>query len=230
LERSFGTFLLELYIISMAGGGASGDDYVVGVPYPYYVLVPVEPRRPRIRRFCVVWSAFRIFVVALLLVSSAILGYMLFPREPDVEVQKITLEAINLHVVDNKSIIPTVLLDVSLSLRLKITNSNFFGVLYEKLVIVFSYRGDDLGTMASAGGKIHSRSVAMATARLDLLGAPLLNHSAELIEDVARRKVSLQTVTEFDGAAEMFTLRPRLKVIVVSFALIFCGYQCSLQW
>jgi hypothetical protein len=198
----------------MTGASSSGDNCVYSVPYPYYVLVPASPRRARIRKSCIVWSGFQIFLVALLLISLAILGYMVFPRQPDIEVKTITLETINLHVDDEKSIIPTVNLDVSLSLRMKITNSNFFGVIYDKLVIVFSYRGDDLGTMESGGGEVPSRSVVMATARLELLGTPLLNHSLQLIEDVSNREVSLQTVTEFDGAVEMFSLRPRIKMKV----------------
>lgn len=199
-----------------AGASGSGDDYVLGypqgAPYPHYVLMPQSPRRARVRKTCIVWSAFRLFLVALLLISLATLGYMLFPRKPEVEVTKITLEKIKLHVDDKTSLIPTVHVDVSLDLRLKITNSNFFGVLYDKLVVDFSYRGDNLGNVESTGGEVPSRSMVMATAKLDLLGAPLLDHATELIEDVYNREVPLETVTEFTGAVEMFSLRPKIKV------------------
>ncbi|CAM6102049.1 unnamed protein product [Calypogeia fissa] len=201
-------------------GEASGsqDDYVMGypqsAPYPPYVLLPGSPQRTRIRKSCFVWSAFKLFLVALLVVSLATLGYMVFPRQPDIEVKRITLENISLSVNNSQSIIPSVNLDVSLSLRIKITNSNFFGVVYDNLVVVFSYRGDELGKVESSGGEVPSRSKVIANARLDLLGAPLMSHATELIEDVYNGEVPLQTVAEFSGAVEMFSLRPHINMKV----------------
>lgn len=207
----------------MTGAGGSGDDYVYGypqsIPYPHYELIPGSPRRKRIRKTCIVWSAFKLFLVALLVVSLAALGYMLFPRQPEVEVQSITLENIRVS-EDKSSFIPSFHLDVSLSLLLKITNSNFFGVVYDKLVVVFAYRGDDLGKVESTGGEVPSRSVVMATARLDLLGAPLIDHALELADDLYNRKVPMTTVTEFSGAVQMFALRPHIDMKVYCSMLI----------
>lgn len=195
---------------AMGGASGSGDGYVYA-PYPHYVLIPGSPRRARDSKSSVLWRAFKVFLLALLLV---VLGYFLFPRETQVEVKTISLQGISLHVGDKTSLIPTVYMDVSLDLRLKIINSNFFGVLYDKLVVEIFYRGDNLGSVESRGGEVPSRSMVMATAKLELLGAPLLNHAAALISDVANREVPMQTVTYFNGAVEMFSLRPKIKVKV----------------
>lgn len=198
----------------MAGSRGSNDDYAIGVPYPQYVLLPGSSRRARTRRSCAEWTTSNAFALALLLICLITVGYTLLPKEPEVEVERITFGGINLHVDDKTSLIPSVYMDVSMDLRLRITNFNFYGVLYDKLVVEFYYRGDNLGRVESRGGEVPSLSMSMATAKVELLGAPLLNHATEIIADVYSREVPLQTVTEFNGSVEMFIFRPKIKMKV----------------
>ncbi|BBN17529.1 protein MpLEA-like57 [Marchantia polymorpha subsp. ruderalis] len=191
------------------------EDYVYGIPaYPHYVLVPV-PERYRSRAPCWgVWSACRVLTAAIFLLSMVGTGFILYPKEPVMDLRRVTLEDISFHMDDGKSIIPSVTLDLSLSLLLKITNTNFFGVDYDKVVVHISYRGDELGKVQSQGGLVPARSVAMVAALLDLKGTQLMKHVSDIIVDVANNEVPIETRTVFSGVVQIMMFRPHIEVTV----------------
>ncbi|KAL2612983.1 hypothetical protein R1flu_024675 [Riccia fluitans] len=193
-------------------------EYVYGFPsYPHYVLVPAAPppRRRRSRSSCEgVFSACRVVSAAFILLVLIGGVFLAWPRKPVVDIRKVTLEDIKFHMDDKKSVIPSVTLDLSLSLILKITNLNFVGVDYDSVEVNFSYRGDELGKVQSEGGLVPARSVSLVAAVLDLKGLQLLKHVSDLIVDVASNEVPIETTTVFSGTVQILMFRPHIEANV----------------
>ncbi|KAG6556669.1 hypothetical protein Mapa_001610 [Marchantia paleacea] len=174
--------------------------------YPQYTLVGGSPRGSQSgKNFLSTCPLTRLLVIAISVITIGGAGYLIWPAEPGIDVRRIKLDGISIQYDDSdkRSVLPAIHLDVNLKLDLLITNRNFFGANYDKVVAHIKYRGDELGQVESTGGKIPARSTVSAVAALDLQGKELFQHVPELLVDVANRELPLDVVAVFFGAVEV---------------------------
>ncbi|XP_039131336.1 uncharacterized protein LOC120267724 [Dioscorea cayenensis subsp. rotundata] len=182
-----------------------------GVPAPFqspsppaYVLLPSYHRRRSLRHRCrccsflVPSSCF--FSLAFICAIIAASLFFLWPSDPEVSVTRLRLHSI--HVATK----PSISLDISIGLEVKVRNRDFFSLDYDEMVVAIGYRGRRLGLVRSEGGHIRARGVSYIDAMLRLDGIRVLNDVFYLIEDLARGSIPFDTVTEIEGQLHLFFL------------------------
>ncbi|KAI0493101.1 hypothetical protein KFK09_027377 [Dendrobium nobile] len=128
---------------------------------------------------------------ALSFLGSAI--FLLWPSDPHLHVARISIDRV--HVAFH----PSVSVSVDLHLRISIHNPDFFSLDYDALDVAIGYREQRLGSVLSAGGHVRARGVSYVDAELHLDGIEVLHDIFYLIEDLARRSIPFDTVTEIRG-------------------------------
>ncbi|CAD5167327.1 unnamed protein product [Musa acuminata subsp. malaccensis] len=170
---------------------------------PAYVLLPVYPRRRRQRCGCfsccgsLISSSSTLLSAAffLVLLSSA---FFLWPSDPVVTVTRFHLEDIRVTPP------PLAAIGISLRVDLRVRNPDFFSLDHRSIVVSIGYRGRPLGSVTANGGHIKARGVSHVHAKLKIDGIRVWNDAIYLIEDLARRSLPLDTVTEVDGRMRLF--------------------------
>ncbi|CAL9778645.1 unnamed protein product, partial [Musa acuminata subsp. burmannicoides] len=131
----------------------------------------------------------------LVLLSSA---FFLWPSDPVVTVTRFHLEDIRVTPP------PLAAIGISLRVDLRVRNPDFFSLDHRSIVVSIGYRGRPLGSVTANGGHIKARGVSHVHAKLKIDGIPVWNDAIHLIEDLARRSLPLDTVTEVDGRMRLF--------------------------
>lgn len=186
-------------------------------PPPTYILLPSYPRRPRRRRCdcCAsLLSSSSLLTVAFALLSLTLALFFLYPSDPDVSLARIRLHHLRV------SALPDLKLDISLSLKVKIRNRDFFSLDYRSIVVAIGYRGKRLGFVSSDGGRIRARGVSYVDAELKLDGIRIIGDAFYLIEDIARGSIPLDTVTEVDGQLHVLFLNFPVDVSTIQLLLV----------
>ncbi|XP_074580209.1 uncharacterized protein LOC141836606 [Curcuma longa] len=157
------------------------------------LLSPLPRRRNSFRLRC--------FSVLLFALAFAALGaalFLLWPADPDLRVARLRLDGVHL------STSPSLCLNVSLSLSVKVRNPNFFSLDYDSLVAAIGYRGRQLGSVTSEGGRVGARRVSYLDAGLQLNGIRVIHDMFYLLEDYRRGSIPFETITEVQGKLRLF--------------------------
>ncbi|XP_020705471.1 uncharacterized protein LOC110116288 [Dendrobium catenatum] len=169
---------------------------------PAYLLLPVYPLQRRRRRRCCcirVLSASSFLIAGfffILLLASAIL--LLWPSNPELSVVRLRLNRFRV------TPLPAVSIQIAIGLEIKIRNPDFLAIDYSSVVSSIFYRGELLGSVTSAGGRVEARKVSYVDADLHVDGVRVLENAIYLIGDVAKGSVEIDTVTEAQGWLRLF--------------------------
>lgn len=137
-------------------------------------------------------------------VGSALL--MVWPKDPQFEVVKISLSGFKLRFVTDSPFLVAVV-DFELTLSIKVTNKNVVGIQYGDTTMNIFYKDTLLGKAQVASGKQGPRSdkVLEVPARLD--GLEVTGHVTDLMSDVANRKMALKAIVIIPGEARLGFIR-----------------------
>ncbi|KAG0465782.1 hypothetical protein HPP92_019946 [Vanilla planifolia] len=158
-----------------------------------YILLPTFPRgrRRSLLRYCRCSSSLLASATVL-----ALLGLVLFFIWPSkLEMRTVRLKFDRVRV----STQPAVAVSIDLHLRIRIRNPNFFAFHYDGLFVAVGYRGEPIGYILSAGGKVKARGASYVDVELQIDGVQVLHNVFYLIEDLIRRSIQFDTITEVKG-------------------------------
>lgn len=182
--------------------------YYLLPPDAVYDLPLYRPRR-RVLRLQTIVAPILILFSCLLLAGAA---FVLWPSQPEVELEHWELNGINFDSKEGKSIIPVVYLNISLDVVLRIKNPNFVGIYYDYLKVEICYRGSYLGDAKLRGGHILARRTELVPAVLNLEAREILENAAELLADIACGEVPLTTHIKIIGDVDLQAFRPHIDV------------------
>lgn len=171
---------------------------VDGQPVFAYLPPPLPPFRPRrrccSRRRCATSCA--CFSLVLLAVA-AVAAFFVWPRSLEMTVMDLHLGNIHFNVV--KGLIPQVFLTITLDVRLRVRNPNFFGVTYDTVTVSILFEGDEIGDLQSQGDDFQARSTSYVDATLDLNSYQIASNVLLLVAALDNGALPLQTVTVLNG-------------------------------
>eukprot|EP00246_Nothoceros_aenigmaticus_P004041 TRINITY_DN15344_c0_g1_i1.p1 TRINITY_DN15344_c0_g1~~TRINITY_DN15344_c0_g1_i1.p1 ORF type:complete len:280 (+),score=37.99 TRINITY_DN15344_c0_g1_i1:129-968(+) len=155
-------------------------------------------------------STFTMFFFAMALAG---IGFLVWPASTEVIVKQIRLNGIDVEKDPHSStLLPSLILHISLEMLLEVTNSNYFGVSYDSIRVRIFYRGDEIGHAMLERAEICAKCTALVPAVLDLKGQQIFKNVAALWVDTINRKIPFDTVTQFSGVVELFSWRPHIQV------------------
>ncbi|KAJ4957665.1 hypothetical protein NE237_024776 [Protea cynaroides] len=157
-----------------------------------YVLLPLYHRR--LSRFRSLRSQF-ICGASLVLLGVAI--FFLWPSDPEIIVVGLGLNHVKVHTI------PTVSLDISMPITVKVRNRDFFSLNYRSLVVAIEYRGKQLGYVTSQGGHLRARGSSYIDATLQLQEVEVYD-VFQLLKDLTRGRIPFETVTQVQGQLGLF--------------------------
>ncbi|KAI5082624.1 hypothetical protein GOP47_0002367 [Adiantum capillus-veneris] len=191
-----------------ARNASEAEEPLVGYPvltttvdgHPIYAYIPIR-RRPY-RSAC---------APILLLSLASVVSFFVWPRTLEITVTDITLRNIHFNVKKGDSLIPQVFLDLSLDVRLRARNPNFFGVTYENVTVSILFEGDEIAQVESYGAKLDALSTSYADATLELHSYCIASNVLKLLADVANKALPLQTITMCRGNINLYILKLPLE-------------------
>lgn len=141
--------------------------------------------------------------------------YCVWPRDPVFEVTKIQLSGFRLRWCTDSPLLVAVV-DVELTLFIKVTNKNVVGITFSETTMDIFYRNNLLGQALVEAGEQGPRSekILELPARLD--GLEVTNQVAGFIEDVSRREMELLSLVTISGNANMWPIKHSFKIHVRS--------------
>ncbi|XP_058080520.1 uncharacterized protein LOC131228695 [Magnolia sinica] len=167
-----------------------------------YIILPSYYPPPYFSRSRAICRRVRSFSLSILLPISllALALFFFWPSQPDLHLSRLRLEHISFSThKSSSSILPSLSIDVSLDLTVKVRNKDFLSLDYGSILVSIGYRGRQLGYVTSAGGHIRARGSSYVNATLQLDGVEILHDVLYLIEDMARGSIPFDTVTEIQG-------------------------------
>ncbi|XP_057773000.1 uncharacterized protein LOC130992401 isoform X2 [Salvia miltiorrhiza] len=164
-------------------------------PTPYVLPQYPPPNRPRLLR-----RAWRrcIFCLAIFLLFLVAAVYLLWPSNPELSVVRFRLDRLQFHTT------PTISLDATLDLTIKIENPDMYSLDYDSLLVAIGYRGKQLGYVTSDRGSVMARESSYVNATLQLDGVEILTDVILLIEDLAKGAVVFDTTSVISGRLGFF--------------------------
>ncbi|KAI9090898.1 hypothetical protein K1719_028383 [Acacia pycnantha] len=144
-------------------------------------------RRLRHRRYLHCSAPF--FLILLLAAAT----FFLYPSDPDIRVARIHLNHIGIKTH------PKLVLDVSFFLTVNVKNRNFFSLSYDYINVSVGYRGTELGSVSSDGGRLRARASTYMNATLDLNGFQVIHDVFYLLEDLAKGFIPFDAETRVKG-------------------------------
>lgn len=163
-----------------------------------YVVLPLYFPTGHLRRRCLLCIAS--------LISLAIAVYVFWPSDPDLKVERLRLNHLQIHTR------PHVTIDISLNLTVKIRNTDLYSLDYSFLDVTIGYRGKKLGYVTSDNGHVMARGSSYVDAKLELSGIEVFSDVIYLLEDLAKGSIPFDTTTEVKGRLGMFLVKFPLKV------------------
>ncbi|KAG6516334.1 hypothetical protein ZIOFF_026793 [Zingiber officinale] len=176
-------------------------------------------------------NSFRLLPVLLFALALAALGvalFLLWPADPDLRVARLHLDGVHL------STSPSLCLNVSISLSVKVRNPNFFSLDYDSLVSTIGYRGRKLGSVTSEGGRVGARRVSYLDADLQLNGIRVIHDIFYLLEDYRRGSIPFETITEVQGKLRLFFIDVPVEILLpvllqALFVNTYIGPRCYIS-
>ncbi|KAF6169589.1 hypothetical protein GIB67_003957 [Kingdonia uniflora] len=165
----------------------------------YYILLPLYHSRPRN------YTRLLIFITSLIFLTISI--YLLWPSDPSLTVVRLNLNHVQLHTK------PSISLDISMDLTVRVRNRDFFSLDYESLVVSIGYRGRELGFVDSSGGRVRARGSSYVNATLSLNGIEVLHDVFYLLEDLAKGVIPFDTVTVVRGKLGVLFFKVPIKCV-----------------
>ncbi|KAL9443532.1 hypothetical protein AB3S75_016821 [Citrus x aurantiifolia] len=191
-------------------GSGSTHDHVAYAPLPpeNVIVLPVY-YQPDLRRWRRRRNLSRCLCTGAAIVSLlAVLVFIFYPSDPYLQLARIHLN----HIRVNSSPQPT--LDLSFSLVVKVHNRDFFSLNYDSLDVSIGYRGRELGSVRSHGGRVRARGSSYVNASLELNGLEVIHDVIYLIEDLIRGVIPFDTVTMVKGELGVLFFEIPLKAKV----------------
>lgn len=185
------------------------------------IVLPPYPRhrglRLRLRR-CLCFSC------ALLLVAASL--FLLFPSDPTVQLARVNLNRVRV------STSPSLTLDLSFDLTLRVLNRDIFSMYLRSLNVSVGYRGRVLGFVTSDGGTIRARGSSYVNTTLDLDGLQVVHDAFYLLEDLAKGVVPFDADAKVNGMLGISFIELPIKVIVFldfDCRIVVCASDLSLE-
>ncbi|XP_073226014.1 uncharacterized protein [Cicer arietinum] len=133
---------------------------------------------------CLAWT------VILTLCVTAV--FFLWPRDPEVEMERLTVRKVRVHPL------PPLSADVALSLTVNVHNSGFYFMELGEVDVGVKYRGNKLGHVETEGWHVGRRSSAHVFGELEFSGLASAD-VAHLMQDIAKGRVHFHTSVEVTG-------------------------------
>ncbi|XP_028788464.1 uncharacterized protein LOC114744460 [Neltuma alba] len=168
------------------------------------VILPAyrPPYSRRRRRY--VYCSGALFLIFLLAAAT----FFLYPSDPDIRVARLHLNHIGIKTS------PKLVLDVSFFLTVKVRNRNFFSLSYDSINVSVGYRGRELGSVTSNGGRLRARGSSYMNATLDLNGFQVIHDVFYLLEDLAKGVIPFDAETRVKGNLGLLFFNFPLKATV----------------
>jgi len=178
----------------------------------YVILDSAPPPQRRSNGRLLTYAGYGALSIVIILVAA----YFVWPSDPRIEVVRMRLNKIDWRTEKSPgSFLPRVFLDLSMGLTVKVTNRDYLGVYYDHVKVGIAYRGEKIGQVTSENSAyIPPRGTAYVDATLDIHGIQVLADVIYLLEDIARGRIPLRTVTDFDGYIRLFSLKVPLQAIM----------------
>ncbi|KAK4283731.1 hypothetical protein QN277_000653 [Acacia crassicarpa] len=160
------------------------------------------------------------FFFILLLTAAT---FFIYPSDPDIQVVRIHLNDIGIKTS------PKLVLDLSFFLSVKVKNRNFFSISYDYIDISVGYRGRELGSVSSNGGRLRARGSSYVNATLDLDGFQVIHDVFYLLEDLAKGVIPFDTETRVEGNLRLLFLNFPLKATVLCLVYVDTSNQTVMR-
>ncbi|KAL2610660.1 hypothetical protein R1flu_029233 [Riccia fluitans] len=141
--------------------------------------------------------------------------YAIRPRDPVFEVMSIELKGFNLRFCTDSPMLMAVV-DVELTLAIKVTNDNVAPIEYSSTIMDVFYRGSLLGQAKVEEGSQAARSSKVIYVPCKLDGLEMTNHVKDLFKDVTKREMTLHSVVTIAGRARVWKWTHNFEVHVTS--------------
>jgi LEA14-like dessication related protein len=119
--------------------------------------------------------------------------YLFWPSEPDMKIVRLRMKRIHIHTV------PRVAVDISMSVTVRVRNTDVYSMDYRALEVAVGYRGKNLGHVRSEQGHVRARGSSYVDAELDFDGVELLADLVHFLADLAKGTVPFDTVTTIEA-------------------------------
>ncbi|CAM6099970.1 unnamed protein product [Calypogeia fissa] len=161
-------------------------------------------------------------VMAFILVGAGVVAggtgawiYSIRPRDPVFEVVAISLKGFNLRFCTDSPMLMAVI-DVELTLSIKVTNDNVAPIEYTSTIMDIYYRGNLLGQAQVKEGTQEAKSSKVLEVPCKLDGLEMTNHVTDLFKDVTKREMNLHSVVTIAGRARLWKWTHNFEVHVTS--------------
>ncbi|KAL3690503.1 hypothetical protein R1sor_016812 [Riccia sorocarpa] len=141
--------------------------------------------------------------------------YAIRPRDPVFEVLTIELKGFNLRFCTDSPMLMAVV-DVELTLSIKVTNDNVAPIEYSSTIMDVFYRGSLLGQAKVEEGAQAARCSKVIYVPCKLDGLEMTNHVKDLFKDVTKREMMLHSVVTIAGHARVWKWTHNFEVHVTS--------------
>jgi LEA14-like dessication related protein len=157
-------------------------------------------------------EAILLAIVAIVVVVGVL--YRIWPRTPRFEVTDVRLKGFKLN-WETDSVVPIVAVDIDLSISIKVTNPNVVPIEYTSTIVNLLYRGTSIGEAMVDAGKQASQSEETIIVPAKLNGLELTTHVLQLLSDIAKREMVLNSVVTISGYVKVWKLYHDFEVIPV---------------
>jgi len=137
------------------------------------------------------------------------------PRDPIFEVVSIDISGFKLNWA-TESMIPYAVVDVALTLKIKVINPNVTPIQYTSTTMDIFYRGTLMGQATVKAGSQEARSEQVIEVPAKLDGLKMTNHVKDLFQDVTKREMVMNSVVTIAGDAVVWKLKHHFEVKVNS--------------
>lgn len=141
--------------------------------------------------------------------------YAIRPRDPAFEVLSIHLKGFKLR-FNTDSLIPVAVIDVELSISVKVTNPNVAPIEYSSTTMCIYYRDSLLGQAQVPAGNQGANCWEILELPAKMDGLEVKQHLKDLAKDVTRREMCLKSVVSIKGVAKVWKWGHKFEVAVES--------------
>lgn len=153
--------------------------------------------------------------VGLVIGGTGAVLFAIRPRDPVFEVLSVHLKGFKFR-FNTESLIPVAVIDVELSISVKVTNPNVAPIEYSSTIMSIYYRDSLLGQAQVPAGNqgANCSEILELPAKLD--GLEVRDHMIDLAKDVTKREMCLKSVVTIKGVAKVWKWGHKFQVNVES--------------